>query len=47
MSKIKDLEDMEGMDIEEMLEEATYDSVAKGICINEGRELLKISYKKL
>lgn len=36
MSKIDDLAGVEGMSVEEMLEEATYDSVAKGICINDG-----------
>lgn len=36
MSKINDLAEMEGMEVEEMLEEATYDSIAKGICMNEG-----------
>lgn len=32
--KLDDLADIEGMDVEEMLEEATYDSVARGICMN-------------
>ena len=32
--KLKRLADVEGMDEMEMLEEATYDSVAKGICCN-------------
>ena len=33
--KLNLLADIEGMDVMEMLEEATYDSVAKGICMNE------------
>jgi len=36
MSKIQELAEIEGMEIDDMLEEATFDSVAKGICTNEG-----------
>jgi hypothetical protein len=36
MSKIKKLAEIEGMTAMEMFEEATFDSVAKGICINPG-----------
>ena len=36
MSKLSDLAELEGMDEMEMLEEATFDSVAKGICTNSG-----------
>jgi len=36
MGKLQDLADIEGMDEMEMLEEATCDSVAKGICMNPG-----------
>ena len=36
MNKLQDLADIEGMEVMEMLEEATYDSVAKGICTNTG-----------
>ena len=32
MSKLRTLAEIEGMEIEEMLEEATFDSVAYGIC---------------
>jgi len=34
MSKIDKLAEIEGMTVEELLEEATFDSVAKGICTN-------------
>ena len=34
MSKLEELADVEGMTVNEMLEEATFDSVAKGICTN-------------
>jgi hypothetical protein len=34
MSKLKDLAKIEGMSEEELLEQATFDSVAKGICTN-------------
>jgi len=34
--KLKRLADVEGMDEMELLEEATFDSVAKGICTNSG-----------
>ncbi|MBE3145398.1 MAG: hypothetical protein IMZ61_15975 [Planctomycetes bacterium] len=36
MSKLGDLARIEGMTEEELLEQATYDSVAKGICTNPG-----------
>jgi hypothetical protein len=36
MSKIDTLALIEGMSVEELLAEATYDSIAKGICMNEG-----------
>lgn len=34
MSKLKKLAEIEGLTIQEMLEEATFDSVAAGICSN-------------
>lgn len=34
MGKLDKLAEIEGMSVEEMLEEATFDSVAKGICVN-------------
>lgn len=34
MSKLETLAEIEGMEVMEMLEEATFDSVAKGICMN-------------
>jgi len=34
MSKVRELAEQVGMDVEEMLEEATFDSVAWGICTN-------------
>jgi len=37
-SKLDKLAEIEGMSIEEMLEEGTYDSVARSICINPGCE---------
>ena len=37
MSKaLQKLSEIEGMSVEEMLEEAVYDSVAWGVCTNEG-----------
>lgn len=33
--KLKDLGEIEGMEEMEMLEKATFDSVAYGICVNE------------
>jgi len=36
MDKIQELADLVGMDVEEMLSEATFDSVAWGICTNPG-----------
>ena len=36
MDKLEQLAQSEGVDVEEMLEVATYDSVAPGICTNEG-----------
>jgi len=35
MSKLKDLARIEGMTEEGLLEQATFDSVAKGICMNK------------
>lgn len=35
MDKLKKLAKIEGMDVMEMLEAATFDSVAPGICSNE------------
>jgi len=34
MAKIDQLAEIEGMEVMEMLQEATFDSVAKGICSN-------------
>jgi hypothetical protein len=34
MDKLNQLADLEGMEVDEMLEQATFDSVAKGICTN-------------
>lgn len=34
--KLQSLAEIEGMDVMDMLEEATFDSVAPGICTNEG-----------
>jgi len=34
--KLTELAELEGMSEEELLEEATYDSIAKGICTNPG-----------
>ncbi len=36
MDKLKQLAEIEGMGEMELLEEATFDSVAAGICINDG-----------
>jgi hypothetical protein len=36
MSKLQDLARIEGKTEEELLQEATFDSVAKGICTNPG-----------
>ena len=36
--KLKKLSEVEGLSIEEMLEEGTFDSVCWGICTNEGCE---------
>jgi len=36
MSKLSQLAEIEGVEEMDMLEEATYDSVAPGICINKG-----------
>lgn len=35
-SKLQTLARIEGMEVMEMLEQATFDSVAKGICMNKG-----------
>lgn len=34
--KLQTLADIEGMSVEELLQEGTYDSVCPGICTNEG-----------
>lgn len=34
--KLERLAELEEMDIDEMLENATYDSISPGICVNEG-----------
>ena len=36
MSKLQDLARVEGMSEEELLQQATFDSIAKGICMNKG-----------
>ena len=36
MSKIKQLAESEGMTVDELLEEASFDSVVIGICTNKG-----------
>jgi len=36
MSKLSDLAAIEGMDVMEMLEAGTFDSVCMGICTNKG-----------
>ena len=36
MQKLEKLAELEGMSIDEMLEEATFDSVARSICKNPG-----------
>ena len=38
MGKLSTLADIEGMEVMEMLEQATYDSIAPGICTNPGCE---------
>jgi hypothetical protein len=35
-AKLKTLAEIEGMTVDELLEQGTYDSVAKGICMNPG-----------
>lgn len=36
MSKLKQLAEMEGKNIDQMLKDDTFDSIASGICVNNG-----------
>lgn len=36
MAKLEELAEIEGMEVMEMLEEATFDSLARSICTNPG-----------